>query len=97
MGSLPIHAVAEAEYAAALAWYLGRSEQAAAGFATAFAQALETIVAMPGIGMRVDDDHRRWPLRKYPYALVYRTDGARVLIVGVPHDRQLPGDWSSRS
>jgi hypothetical protein len=36
-------------------------------------------------------------VRRYPYGLVYRVDGERVRVVGLPHDRQLPRNWAGRS
>jgi len=97
MAEVIIHLDAEAEYASALIWYANRSARAAARFANAFSEVVENVAQNPVGYPECDDDHRRCQLRKYPYAIVSRIDGDRVLIVAVPHDRQLPGFWQGRS
>jgi plasmid stabilization system protein ParE len=97
MAEVSLHVAAEAEYEAALAWYLARSRQAAAGFVAAFDQAVAAVARFPEAFPLRDDNHRSYGLRKYPYSLVYRVDGEWVLVVAVPHDRQLPGYWIGRT
>ncbi len=85
------------EFDAAHDYYLARSVPAAVGFDAAVDRALATLEAFPGIGTPVGAGHRRQPVPRYPFGLVYRlTDDGRVRVVGVPHDRQLPVDWSTR-
>jgi plasmid stabilization system protein ParE len=97
VAEVSLHAAAEAEYEAALDWYLARSPRAAAGFEAAVERALDFIGTFPEACPRCDDQHRYCPLRRYSYGLVYRVDGDRVLVVAVPHDRQLPGFWVGRT
>ena len=97
MADVIIHAEAEAEYEAALAWYSARSAREAAGFAVAVDQAIAKVAQNPTLYPACDEAHRHCLLRRYPYALVYRVDGDRVLVVAVPHDRQLPGFWRGRA
>ena len=97
MAEVSLHAAAEAEYEAALAWYLARSHRAAAGFEAAVERALGFIGAFPEACPLCDDRHRYCGLRRYPYGLVYRIDGDRVRVVAVPHDGQLPGYWAGRA
>jgi plasmid stabilization system protein ParE len=91
-----LHSAAEAEYEAALGWYLERSPRAAAGFEAAVDRAIGSIARFPEAWPRCDDRHRYCALRRYPYGLVYRLDGDRATVVAVPHDRQLPGYWIGR-
>jgi plasmid stabilization system protein ParE len=91
-----LHAAAEAEYEAALAWYLARSARAAAGFEAAVERAMAFLAAFPEACPLCDDRHRFCALRRYPYGLVYRVDGNQVRVVAVSHDRQLPANWAGR-
>ena len=97
MADISIHSDAEAEYEAALAWYLARSARAADGFEEAFERALESIAANPQLHPLYDDRHRFCLLRRYPYSLIYRVDGDQVRVVAVAHSRRLPGYWSGRT
>jgi plasmid stabilization system protein ParE len=96
MAEVSLHPAAEADYEAALAWYLARSPKAAAGFEAAVEKAIEAVRDFPEAYPLRDDRHRHCPLRRYPYGLVYRVDGDRVRVVAVPHNRQMPRDWSDR-
>lgn len=97
MADVSIHSDAEAEYEAALAWYLARSARAADGFEAAFERALESIVANPQLYPLYDDRHRFCLLRRYPYSIIYRVDGDQIRVVAVAHSRRLPGYWSGRT
>jgi plasmid stabilization system protein ParE len=97
VAEVSLHAAAEAEYEAALSWYLERSPRAGAGFEAAVERAINFLAAFPEACPPCDDRHRYCALRRYPYGLVYRVDGDQVRVVAVPHDRQLPGYWIGRT
>jgi plasmid stabilization system protein ParE len=97
MADVSIHPAAEAEYEAALAWYLARSARAAARFEAAFERALESVAANPELHPLCDDRHRFCLLRRYPYSIIFRVDGGQVRVVAVAHSRRLPGFWSGRA
>jgi len=92
-----LHGGAEADYEAALAWYMARSVRAAAGFEAAVERAMDFLAAFPEACPLCDDRHRYCALRRYPYGLVYRVEGDQVRVVAVPHGRQLPGYWAGRA
>ena len=96
MAEVILHPAAEAEYEAALRWYLERSARAAAGFEAAVDRAVEFIATFPEASPPCDERHRYHSLRRYPYGLVYRVDGNMVRVVAITHDRQLPGFWIGR-
>lgn len=97
MAEVSLHAAAEADYEAALAWYLARSPRAAAGFDAAVERALEFIALFPDACPLCDDRHRYCALRRYPYGLIYRLDGDSVRVVALAHNAQLPGFWAGRT
>jgi plasmid stabilization system protein ParE len=51
----------------------------------------------PSIGERLDNRHRRFPLRKFPFGLIFRVDGELLTIIAVAHRRQKPGYWRGRT
>lgn len=97
MAEVTFHPEAEAEYELALAWYLERSPQAADRFEAAFHETIEAIRSHPGMFPLCDEIHRYVLLKRYPYSLVYRSDGDMAYVIAVVHSKQLPGYWSSRS
>jgi toxin ParE1/3/4 len=50
----------------------------------------------PNIGAPDAANHRRFPLRGFPFSLVYRIDGELLRIVAFAHIRKRPGYWSRR-
>lgn len=53
----------------------------------------------PGLGAPVagHDALRRWPLRRFPYHLIYRADEGALVVLAVAHQRRRPRYWSGRS
>jgi toxin ParE1/3/4 len=52
---------------------------------------------LPHAGEPLDSRHRRFPLRKFPFGLIYRVDDDLLRIVAVAHRRQRPGYWRGRN
>ncbi len=49
------------------------------------------------LGMKLDAIHRRLPLRRFPFGLIFRVDPGAVRIVAFAHNRRRPGYWRSRT
>lgn len=96
MAEVTIHPEAEAEYEAALAWYLDRSRPAADRFEAAFAEAIEAVRPHPAMFPRCDDHHRFVLLKRFPYTPVYRLDGEEARLIAVAHTKRRPGYWGRR-
>jgi plasmid stabilization system protein ParE len=88
---------AEADYQGALAWYRAHSPKAATGFETAVAEAVQDVASNPELYGLLDDRHRRCPLRRHPYGLIYRVEPAGVLVVAVAHSRRTAAYWQGRT
>ncbi|MCC7258312.1 MAG: type II toxin-antitoxin system RelE/ParE family toxin [Gammaproteobacteria bacterium] len=56
----------------------------------------QLLLETPLIGEVVGGSFRRFPLRRFPFALIYRIDGDRLRILAVAHRRRRPGYWSER-
>ncbi len=48
------------------------------------------------MGRDLGDSIRRFPVRAFPYHLIYLPDAGDVYIVAFAHERQRPGYWRSR-
>ena len=74
-------------------------EDQAAGLGERFLDEVEGCVELlldwPHIGRRVGD-LRRFPLRKFPFTLVYALEEDDLVVVAVSHDWRRPGYWTGR-
>ena len=65
-----------------------------------FVEELERVAAilveLPSLGERLDPIHRRVPLRRFPFAIIFRCEGEIVHIVAVAHRRRKPRYWTPR-
>ena len=91
------HPAAEQELAAAV----DAGEAIASGLGAELNQEARHVVdllcELPDIGRPIESGFRRFPLTRFPYALIYRVTGNRLQIIAVAHRRQRPQYWISRS
>jgi len=70
------------------------------GLGVEFVRELERVATvlmeLPSLGERLDPIHRRVPLQRFPYAIVFRVDGEIVHVVAVAHRRRKPQYWNPR-
>jgi toxin ParE1/3/4 len=89
---------ARRELVAALQWYLSEGGPGLAErFSWAVRHATDLLTATP----QLDSPHqasqtRSWPLRRFPYTLVYRVQGERLTVMAVAHQSREPGYWVGR-
>lgn len=81
------------EAAAAAAWYAERSPTAAAAFEAELLEAESAIRDLPNAWPPYDHGTRRYLLRRYPFAVVYRVDARRILVIALAHGKRRPGYW----
>jgi toxin ParE1/3/4 len=94
--SLEIHPAALEEFETAVAWYLERSETAAAKFVAEVDRAIELVVESPGRWPRGEHATRRFVLRRFPFVIVYREKETVVQVLAVAHGHRRPGYWKRR-
>ena len=74
-------------------------EDQAVGLGERFLDEVEGCVDLrldrPHIGKRVGD-FRRFPLRKFPFTLIYALEDDDLIVVAVSHHRRRPGYWMGR-
>ena len=45
----------------------------------------------------IEHEVRRWPLETFPHGVLYRDEGAFILILAVFHPKQEPTKWQGRA
>jgi len=94
--TVDFHPEAVLDGAAAHAWYAERSPAAAVAFVTELDSAVEAIAEQPTRWPRYLYGTRRYLLRRFPYAVVYREVPGSVLVVAFAHCSRRPGYWKER-
>ena len=95
--SYSLHPEAEAELAAAAAFYKQQAGVAlASAFLTEFVRVAGLLVGNPGLGTPTEGELRVYPVRRFPYSLVYRVVGTSIRILVVGHQHRRPGYWRGR-
>lgn len=96
--AVELHEEAAADYDAAFDWYLERSPAAARAFDTEFERALGQISQAPERWAQGPYQTRRFLLRRFPYLVIYREQGAdRVQVLAVAHTSRKPDYWKERT
>lgn len=87
-------AIAEAEEA--FYWYAKRSQRAADGLLAELDVAIARISEQPQLFAAYLHSTRRYLLKRYPYAVVFREQPDLIQVVAVAHCKRRPGYWKSR-
>lgn len=87
---------AQAELLEAQAWYEERASGLGMSFARAFEVALLDALRRPLSHPLVEGELRRALLRRFPYAVFFRTGNEELLVVAVFHHRRDPGELRPR-
>jgi plasmid stabilization system protein ParE len=91
-----LHPSAEEEANNAWSWYAERSASAAAAFLVELDAAVFAISEAPSRWPRIYGRYRRFPMRTFPFSIVYAVRRDLVEVVAVAHYRRKPGYWRDR-
>jgi plasmid stabilization system protein ParE len=80
----------------ARSYYVSKSAAAEEGFRKELENAVALIREYPETWPTYVHGTRRFVLRRFPYSIVYRTDGRSSLLVAIAHAKRKPGYWRSR-
>jgi len=94
--ALDLHPAALEEWKSAVAWYLERNESAAVNFVAEVEQAKDLIVASPHRWPKGLHGTRKFVLRRFPFAIVYRERETDVQVLAIAHGHRRPGYWKNR-
>jgi plasmid stabilization system protein ParE len=93
---LEIHPAAVEELIAATAWYRERSPAAAARFAAEIGRSIELVIASPHRWLAGKSGTRRFVMRHFPFAIVYRETETAIQVLAFAHGHRRPGYWRNR-
>jgi plasmid stabilization system protein ParE len=94
---ISVSSEAQADFDAALDWYLGElAFDAADRFADAFERALTQLQSFPEMGSIGRYRTRVFILPTFPYSLIYRVSPDSVRIIALAHHARRPGYWAGR-
>lgn len=82
------------------AWYAGRSARLGRDFVTEVRRTLQMIEDFPEMGAPVpyvdESDIRRFPIRRFPYQVIYVELEDGLEVIAIAGDSQRPGYWTAR-
>ena len=87
---------AEADLAAAVAYYDRQSPGLGDGFADEVEAAVARIAQFPNAWHKFSPNTRRCRLRRFPYGLLYRVKDDGAAVVAVAHLHSEPTQWLTR-
>jgi len=90
------HPEALAEYADAALYYEERTARLGAGFTVEVESAIQSILQAPDRWRCIEEDVRRYLVRRFPYGILYTIEQDYVLILGLMHLSREPGYWRHR-
>jgi plasmid stabilization system protein ParE len=93
---LDFHPAALEEWKSAVVWYLERNETAAVNFVAEVDQAIDLIASSPQRWPKGLRGTRKFVLRRFPFAIVYREREADVQVLAIAHGHRRPGYWKDR-
>jgi toxin ParE1/3/4 len=98
---LSFHKEAEQEFEAALNFYQVEAGRAISkGFLNEVVRISKLLQEYPEFGTPVSSlsasGLRRYPLKRFPYDLMYRVKGDTIRILAVAHQHRKPGYWQGR-
>ncbi|MGO9513150.1 MAG: type II toxin-antitoxin system RelE/ParE family toxin [Steroidobacteraceae bacterium] len=90
------HPAADSELRAAAAYYQERVPGLGDEFLAEVERVCSRLSEQQSLGPRLDAEHRRLALRRFPFGLIYRLKSSKVQVVAVAHRRRRPGYWRRR-
>lgn len=91
------HPQAEVELMEVSLYYNDRDTRLGNEF-IAEARTISSLLAdQPRLGKPIDEIHRRFSLRRFPFFLIYRVDADSLHVVAVAHKRRRPGYWRTHA
>jgi toxin ParE1/3/4 len=94
---LIIRPEAEAELAEAFNWYEERVEGLGTHFLLAVDAVFRAILRNPEQYPRIHKTTRRALLRRFPYAVFFVVEDARIVVLAVFHAKRDPKHWQERA
>jgi hypothetical protein len=94
--SIGFHPHANRELAEAGEFYETHARGLGARFLDAVEGVLGILKSYPDLGQPLSATLRSFPVRRFPYSVVYRHLGGRLQVVAIAHHRRRPKYWANR-
>jgi plasmid stabilization system protein ParE len=90
------HPDALEEYLGAVSYYADISSRLAESFIKFFESGIEEIGAYPEAWQIIQEDVRRYLIKRFPFGIYYCIEGDRLMIYAVMHMSRDPKYWKDR-
>jgi toxin ParE1/3/4 len=94
--ALELHPAALAELISAIDWYRQRNKSAAVSFTLELDRAIDLVTASPMRWPRGEHQTRKFVMRRFPFAIVYREKEFVIQVLAIAHGHRRPGYWKAR-
>ena len=92
-----VHPAAADELRETAAFYSERGDQELGlSFISEFERALNLVSDNPELGAVWRGSTRRFPLRRFPYSLIYKGKAQEFQVIALAHQRRRPSYWKNR-
>jgi plasmid stabilization system protein ParE len=88
---------ARADFDEAFDWYESQRAGLGVEFSNRVQTVIDSIAVMPELPAPVYRDVRRAMVRPFPYSVIYRIRGMRIIVLAVFHNKRDPNVWKSRA
>lgn len=95
-GKVLFHPEATEEYVSSFIWYFEKGRHIAELFERETERAVRLIEEAPQRWPCYLKNYRKFPVRRFPYSVVYVTVGDKIFVLAVAHGRRKPGYWKHR-
>lgn len=97
MNDYTLHPKAAQDITHAFDFYEKEAGQPVAqAFLSEFQRVARLVAQVPGLGTPISKGRKTFPLRIFPYSIVYRVDSATIQILVVRHQRRRPNYGNTR-
>ena len=96
MYEIELHDDADAEMREAAAYYEDEADGLGYEFLDEVELGLTRIRDIPLLWSPYEGRYRRYLLKRFPYGIIYRIEGATIYVIAVPHLHRKPGYWKYR-
>ena len=94
---LSVHPSTSAELRETVKFYTARAGQMfGLAFLSEFERTLNLLSQNPELGAAYRKNARRFPLRRFPYSVVYQLKSDELRVIAIAHQHRQPNYWKNR-
>jgi len=94
---LVFHPDVESEISTSYNWYQEQANGLGDDFLNELESSYDAICELPDTWPKFKKSFRRFLLSKFPFSVIYKSDGKIIYIVAVMHNSRKPGYWADRT